>query len=89
MLAAVTGKSIYLEHLAITQGTTLGTITIGAGETAGAVTTVVAGPFNLVGRQHIDVRFSKPIKLAAATALTVDASASSASVNVIAEGFVQ
>lgn len=89
LLAAVTGKSIYLEHIHIANGATARTVTIGAGESAGAVTTVLFGPISLAINGNTDIRFNKPIKLASATALVVDASGGSVGSNVIAEGFVQ
>ena len=89
LLAAVTGKSIYLTHIAITNGATARIVTIGEGETTDDVTTVIAGPFNMAIKQHIDVQYVRPIKLTAATALTADASGGSVGTNILVEGFVK
>ena len=89
ILAAVTGKSIYLEHIMISCASGI-TVTIGEGETASAVTTVLLGPivFTAAGSNFMDVHFQRPIQLTAATALTADASGAGA-VTILAEGYVQ
>ncbi len=87
--AAVTGKSIFIDHVIIKNGATARTVTISAGETAGAVTTALMGPISLVIAQTIDIPLRRPIKLAAATSLTVDASGGSVGTVVIVEGFIR
>lgn len=64
------------------------TVTVGAGETAGAVTTVVVGPLNFAATSGspVSVVFNPAIKLAANTSLTVDASGAGA-VQVLAQGY--
>ena len=69
------GISIYLRHFVINTDTQL-SITIGAGKTSTAVTTVIAGPFYLAADGNIEVTLPEAIKLAANTALTADASGS-------------
>lgn len=72
--AAVTGKSHYVESLYVSSGAAI-TVTIGAGKNAGALATVLCGPFYLAANTNTGlITFSRPIKLAAATALCVDAS---------------
>lgn len=86
LVAAVAGKSIHIEKITVSSGAAI-TVTIGAGETTGAVTTVVVGPLHMAVNSSIPLEFSRPIKLAAATALVVDASGSGAA-TVIVQGFV-
>ena len=87
LVAAVTGKSIYLEKVAISFGAEI-TVTIGAGETTGAVTTVLVGPIYGAANTSIELDFShRPIKLAAATALVADSSGAG-NVTIVAQGFV-
>ena len=88
--AAVTGKSIYLERLVINSAAAIN-ITIGAGETTGAVTTVLIGPISFAadnGKSNIEFVFTRPLKLAAATALVVDASGAG-TVTLVAQGFIK
>ena len=86
LVAAVTGKSIVLERVAVSFGAAI-TVTIGAGETGGAVTTVLVGPIFGAANTTVELVFTRPIVLAAATALTADASAAG-NVTVIAQGFL-
>lgn len=86
LVAAVTGKSIYIDRLAISFGAAI-SVTIGAGETTGAVTTVLAGPIYGAANSTVELNFKRPIKLAAATALTADASGAG-NVTIVAEGFI-
>ena len=85
--AAVTGKSIHLERLVINSAAAIN-ITIGAGETTGAVTTILVGPIYFAANTNITIVFTRPLKLAAATALTVDASGGG-NVTIIAQGFIK
>ena len=89
LVAAVTGKSIYVTQLSITTVSAI-TVTIGAGETGGAVTTVLYGPvpFAATAPGQVKELFNPPIKLAAATALVVDASGAGA-IQVYAQGYVE
>lgn len=87
LVAAVTGKSIYVEKVVInTLAAEL--ITIGQGETGGAVTTVILGPIHTAATSTHVFEFSRPIKLTAATALTVDA-AGGGETTVIVQGFIK
>ncbi len=65
------GLSIYLRHLTISVDAAMA-VTVGAGETASAVTTVIAGPFHLAQDSTINVPFPEHVKLAANTALVAD-----------------
>ena len=85
--AAVSGKSIYLERLIINSASAIN-ITVGAGETTGAVTTVLVGPIYFAANTYIELVFTRPLKLAANTALTVDASGAG-NVTLIAQGFIK
>jgi hypothetical protein len=84
------GKSIYLTQIEVSCVAAI-TVTIGEGENAGAVTTILFGPFNFAATSGSPVNLSfrdKGIKLTANTSLTVDASGAGA-VQVFAEGYVQ
>lgn len=85
--AAAAGKSIYIERLTVNSEAALN-VTIGEGETAGAVTTIVVGPLYLAANGTVSTAFEKALKLTAATALTIDASGAG-NVTVIVEGFVR
>ena len=85
--AAVTGKSIYLERLVINSAAAIN-ITIGAGETSGAVTTVLIGPIYFATNTNIEFVFTRLLKLVAATALVVDASGAG-NVTLVAQGFIK
>lgn len=75
--AAVAGKSIIIDHLTINSGAAI-TVTIGEGETAGAVTTALIGPVSFAANQSMQWNFKDfrngGLKLTDATSLTVDAS---------------
>ena len=86
--AAVTGKSIYVEKVIVNSLTAIN-YTIGAGETGGAVTAVVLGPIHCAANSTHEIDVSaRPIKLAAATALTIDASGGGAA-TVVVQGYVK
>ena len=85
--AAVTGKSIYIERIYIISGTAIN-YTLGAGETASAVTTVIVGPIYCAADSNTPLVFTRAIKLAAATALTADASGAGA-VTIIVQGYIK
>lgn len=72
--AAVAGKSIVVDHLTINSGAAI-TITIGEGETTGAVTTALIGPVSFAANQSMQWTFlNGGLRLTAATSLTVDTS---------------
>jgi hypothetical protein len=73
--AGVSGKSIIVDHLTINNGATAQTITIGEGETGGAVTGALIGPINMAANSSLQFNFGGVggMSLAAASALVVDA----------------
>jgi hypothetical protein len=89
LVAAVAGKSHYLTQLEISCVAAI-TVTIGEGETGGAVTTVLFGPFNFAAGSGspISLQFNPAIKLTAATSLTIDASGAGA-VQVFVQGYTE
>ena len=84
--APAAGKKIVLSQILISSDAAI-TITIGEGETGGAVTTAILGPVQFAANQQIIWKFSQPVALTAATSLTCDASGA-ANVNIFVEGFV-
>lgn len=89
LVAAVADKSIYLTQLSITTVSAI-TVTVGEGETASAVTTVLYGPVPFVATAPGQVKelFNPPIKLSEATALVVDASGAGV-IQVYAQGYIE
>ena len=81
--------ALYLERILISCVSAI-TVTIGMGETSGAVTTVLLGPFDFVvgNGAPIDIKFTEPIKLTDLTSLTVDGGGAGI-VAIIAEGFTR
>jgi len=71
------GSSIIIDYLVINSAAAI-TVTIGQGETAGAVTTALIGPISFAANQtlQLDLRNFRNggLALTAATSLTVDAS---------------
>lgn len=84
IVAAVTGKSIYIERIYI-HAQDIALFTFGAGETGGAVTATVLGP--LVSGM-CELVFTRPLKITAATALVVDAD-SAVAATIIVQGFIK
>jgi len=87
LVAAVTGKSIYVEKIYISSGAAI-TLTIGAGETGGAVTNEVIGPVYMAANSQAAFEFSRPLKIAAATALVADGSGAGAA-TIVVQGFIK
>lgn len=87
LVAAVAGKSIYVERLVLSFGAAV-TVTVGAGENAGSVTTVLVGPLYGAANTTAELTFTRPIKLAAATALVADSSGAGA-VTILAQGYIK
>jgi hypothetical protein len=87
LAAAVTGKSIVIERLTITSGAAIN-VSVGEGETGGAITTTLLGPFYMAANSRIDMPFPRGVKLTAATALTADASGAG-NVTIIAQGRIE
>lgn len=80
------GVSHYLEAVVIS-GSGAQNITIGAGETGGAVTSAIFGPiYQAATGANCVKRFGRPIKVGANTSITVDSSAANAA-TVFVEGY--
>jgi len=86
--ALVAGKSHYIESITINCASAI-TVTVGAGETASAVTTTILGPivFTANGNQFTHT-FTRPVKVASATDITADAFGAGATC-IIISGFTQ
>ena len=77
--APAAGTSIIVDHLTINNGAGVQSITIGEGETAGAVTTALIGPIAMAANTSLQFNFLRGgMKLSAATSLTVDSSSNTA-----------
>jgi hypothetical protein len=87
--APAAGTNIYLTQLEISCVEAI-TVTIGAGETGGAVTTVLFGPFNFAAGNGspISIQLNPAVKLAAATSLTADASGAGV-VQIFVQGYIE
>lgn len=81
------GNELVLEKIVISSGAAI-TVTIGAGETGGAVTTVIYGPVHMAANSQHTVNFERGVVLAANTALVADASGAG-NVTILAEGYTQ
>lgn len=79
------GKSLVLQSLVISTDSAI-TITIGEGETGGAVTTTIMGPIAFAANTSLAWTFAQPVKLTANTELTCDASGAGV-VNLFIEGY--
>lgn len=86
LVAAVTGKSIYVERIAVSFGAAIN-VSLGEDESSSGVDTVLIGPIYGAANSSIELTFQRPLKLAAATALTVDASGAGAA-TVIVQGYI-
>lgn len=71
--APAAGLSIVVDHLTLNTTDAL-TLTIGAGENAGAVTTALLGPVAMPANSTLQWDFPSGMVLTAATSLTVDSS---------------
>jgi len=71
--APAAGISHYIRSISINSAATL-SVTIGAGETGGAVTAALIGPVSLVAGATATYVFAPSMAVGAATALVVDAS---------------
>lgn len=90
IIAAVADQSHHIQFLSISSDTAL-SVTIGEGETTGAVTTALIGPVTLAAGQTIPFPFvGRPqgLKMTANTALTVDASGAG-NINVFVQGYTE
>lgn len=87
LVAAVTGKSIYIEKIAVSFGAAIN-VTIGEGESSDGVDTVLVGPIYGAANSSIEMEYTRPIKVTAATALTADASGAG-NVTVVVQGYIE
>ena len=85
--AAVSGKKIKIRHVTINSGANI-TITLGAGETTGAVTEALIGPVSFAANTSMQWTFNPLMELPVNTALVVDASGAGA-VCVFAQGVIE
>lgn len=72
------GLSLVVDHLTINNGANAISITIGAGETGGAVTATLIGPVAMAANTSIQFNFPYGMVVTANTALVVDASGAGA-----------
>jgi hypothetical protein len=79
------GKYLHLRHVTISSADAIA-ITLGTGETGGAVTNAVLGPISFAANQTIQWNFNPTIKLTVNESLTVDADGAGV-VTVFAQGF--
>lgn len=86
--APAAGTALYVDHITINNGANAISITIGEGETTGAVTTALIGPVAMAANTSIQWTFPNGIKLTDATALTVDATGAGA-ICIFAYGRIQ
>ena len=87
LVAAVTGKSIYIERIYI-NAHDAEIFTFGAGATGAAVTTVVLGPISCSADTIVELIFSKPLFITAATAFVVDC-AGTGDATIIVQGYIK
>ena len=89
IVTAVAGKHIYIESIAISCAVAI-SLTVGEGETAGAVTAELWGPilFAATGSTFISIYFKRPLKVASATAVVMDASGAGAA-TVMIQGYIK
>lgn len=84
--AAVSGKKIKIRSITVNSDAAI-TITIGEGETTGAVTSALLGPVAFAANQTIQWSFNPLLELTAAKSLTIDASGAG-NVCVIVQGVI-
>jgi len=76
--AAVSGKSIIVDHLTINNGAGAQSITIGEGITGAGVTTALIGPIAMAANTSLQFNFPDGMILTAGTSLTVDSDGATA-----------
>jgi hypothetical protein len=87
--APAAGLSIIVDHLTINNGAGAQSITIGEGETGGAVTAALIGPVAMAANTSLQWDFRNGgMKLTAATSLTVDSNSNTA-LCIFAQGRVE
>lgn len=72
--APAAGLCIKIRHLTINNGANAISITLGEGETGGAVTAALLGPIAFAANSSLQWDFNPLLELTAATSLVVDAS---------------
>lgn len=87
ILAAVAGKKIIVKHVTINSGANI-TITLGAGETGGNVTTALLGPITFAANTSMVWNFSPYMYLPTATSLTCDSSGAG-NICIFVQGVIQ
>jgi len=87
LVAAVTGKSIYIERIYI-NAHDAEIFTFGAGETTGSVTTIVLGPLSCPADTIVELVFTRPLFITATTAFVVDAAAAG-DATIIVQGYIK
>ena len=87
IVAAVAGKKIKLTSIACNTGATI-TATIGAGETAGAVTKQLIGPCSFTAHKTCNLSFNPRLELPVNTSLVIDTSGAG-DVCVLAQGVIE
>ena len=89
LLAAVSGKAHYLTQAAISCGSDI-TVTIGAGEDANNVKTVLLGPvvFKAAGSNFASWTFEPALKIADANSITFDAGGAG-NIQIFIEGYTK
>lgn len=87
LYTGVTGKSIYVERVAVSFGAAIN-VTIGEDKSSDGVDTVLIGPLYGAANTTTEISFTRPVKLSTATDLTVDASGSG-NTTVIVQGYVE
>jgi hypothetical protein len=78
LAAPAAGLGIIVDHITINNGAGAQSITIGEGETGGAVTTALIGPVAMAANTSLQWDFPSGIVLTEATSLTVDSSSNTA-----------
>lgn len=77
-VAPAAGLAIVVDHLTVNCGSSTLSITVGAGETGGAVTYALIGPISMAANSSLQWDFPGGMALDDATALVVDASGAGA-----------
>jgi len=85
LVAAATGKTHYITYLGIWCAAA-DSYTIGAGETGGAVTAVLLGPFGMANATFLEMNLDVPISVGSAVAIVAD-SAGSGDATIVVAGF--
>lgn len=87
LVAAVSGKSIYVERIYI-NAHDAETFTFGAGASGGSVSATLLGPLSCPADTIVELVFTRPLKVTVSTALVVDAAAAG-DATIIVQGYIQ